>query len=308
MQFWFVHRSEVTIREQLVTQVVLGILCDELAPGARLPSTRELARRFRLHPNTISAGYRQLQKDGWVEFRKGSGVYVRRLKAEGELSPALALDRLIANFFHSARDLGSSLPAIRSRLLQWLAMQPPDHFLLIEPDEDLRRIVRVEMQRAVTFPVRSCGLERCNLLEELEGAIPVVLPSKEVIVQKALPPESGLLTLRIRSVPSSLADWLPAPTNTLVGIASCWPDFLARARTMLIAAGFAPDILVLRDARQANWHRGLKETAAVVCDSVTAAELLKSCRPSVFSLLAESSITDLRERQAAICGPIARTL
>ena len=40
MQLWFARGSEVTIREQLVTQVILGILSDDLAPGQRLPSTR----------------------------------------------------------------------------------------------------------------------------------------------------------------------------------------------------------------------------------------------------------------------------
>jgi DNA-binding transcriptional MocR family regulator len=69
MQLWFARGSEVSIREQLVTQVVLGILSDDLRPGQRLPSTRELARRFRLHANTVSAGYRQLQRERWVEFR-----------------------------------------------------------------------------------------------------------------------------------------------------------------------------------------------------------------------------------------------
>lgn len=68
LQFWFARASEVSIREQLVTQVILGILSDDLSPGQRLPSTRDLARRFHLHPNTISAGYRQLERDKWVEF------------------------------------------------------------------------------------------------------------------------------------------------------------------------------------------------------------------------------------------------
>jgi hypothetical protein len=45
MQFWFARSGEVSIREQLVTQVVLGILSDDLAPGQRLPRTRDLARR-----------------------------------------------------------------------------------------------------------------------------------------------------------------------------------------------------------------------------------------------------------------------
>jgi len=73
MQLWFNRASEVSIREQLVTQVILGILSGDLAPGQRLPSTRELARRFRLHPNTASAGYRQLERvaEAGYLFAKG---------------------------------------------------------------------------------------------------------------------------------------------------------------------------------------------------------------------------------------------
>jgi len=82
MQLWFVHASAVSLREQLVTQIILGILSEDLSPGQRLPSTRELARRFRVHPNTISAGYRQLERERWVEFRRGSGVYVRAQQPE----------------------------------------------------------------------------------------------------------------------------------------------------------------------------------------------------------------------------------
>jgi len=66
MQLWFARGNEVTIREQLVTQIVLAILSDDLRAGQRLPSTRELARRFRLHSNTVSAGYRQLKREGWA--------------------------------------------------------------------------------------------------------------------------------------------------------------------------------------------------------------------------------------------------
>src|SRR5258707_7070784 len=105
MQLWFARGSEVTIREQLVTQVILGILSDDLGPGQRLPSTRELARRFRLHPNTVSAGYRQLERERWVEVRHGSGVYVRERKPELVSSSAPALYPMIARPFSSARGL-----------------------------------------------------------------------------------------------------------------------------------------------------------------------------------------------------------
>ena len=93
MQLWFAHTGAVRLREQLVTQIILAILSDDLSPGQRLPSTRELARRFRVHPNTISAGCRQLERERWVEFRRGSGVFVRGQKPEAPPSPALAPSR-----------------------------------------------------------------------------------------------------------------------------------------------------------------------------------------------------------------------
>ncbi len=302
MQLWFARGSDVSIREQLVTQIVLGILSDDLAAGQRLPSTRELARRFHLHANTVSAGYRQLQRERWVEFRRGSGVYVRASKPEAGLSPELALDQQIASLFRSARKLGVPLPVVRSRLRQWLELQPPDHFLLIEPDEELRRILAVEIARVVSFSVKTCGLEDCPSTPE--GGIAVVLPNRAQSVKQLLPAGSELLTLQVRSVPASLAGWLPAPAGLLVGIASRWPEFLKVARAVLNAAGFHPDSLVFRDARKVNWQRGLKETAAVVCDAVTAAKLPAGCRAIPFALLSETSITELRRYVEFIQNPL----
>jgi DNA-binding transcriptional regulator YhcF (GntR family) len=302
MQLWFARESKISIREQLVTQVVLGILSGDLASGQRLPSTRELARRFNLHPNTVSAGYRQLDRDRWVEFRRGSGVYVRANRPETAISSALAVDQVIAAVFRSAREMGVALPALRSRLRQWIELQPPDHFLLIEPDAELRRIVAAEMQRAVTFPVVSCALDDSPIMTE--SAVPVALPNSLAKVRQALPDGTELLALQFRSVTSSLLRWLPAPSAALVAVASRWPNFLKLARTMLHAAGFHPDSLIFRDARQPNWQRGLKQTAAVVCDSLTAAELPAGCRAIPFSLLAESSIDELRRYVDYICQPL----
>ena len=303
MQLWFARGSEVSIREQLVTQVILGILSDDLAPGQRLPSTRELARRFKLHPNTVSAGYRQLQQERWVEFRRGSGVYIAAEKPEVPLSPAVALDQIIATLFRSARKSGVTLPALRSRLRQWLELQPPDHFLLIEPDEELRRIVASEIQQLASWPVQGCVL--ADLPAALDTAIALALPNRAAAVRQALPPGSDLLTLEFRSVTASLAAYLPAPSAALVGIASRWPNFLKIARTMLIAVGFSPDALIVRDAAKPNWQRGLKQTAAVVCDSLTAAELPAGCRAIPFSLLSELSIAELRRYAEFVSHPLA---
>ena len=301
MQLWFSRTSEISIREQLATQIVLGIVSGELAPGERLPSTRELARRFRLHPNTVSAGYRQLQQGNWVEFRKGSGIYVAARKPP-LASDGVALDHLVAEFFRSARKLNAPLSVVRSRLRHWLELQPPDHFLLVEPDAQLARILVNEMRKALSFTVISCDPKEYQL--KAEGSAPVAVSFSLKAVREFLPKDADVFILQLRSAGTSLAQHLPASQSALVGIASGWAPFLKNARTMLIAAGFHPDCLVVHDTTKPGWQRGLKEAAAIVCDSLTAENLPSVARVLSFPLLAESSLQQLRDYERFIRNPI----
>lgn len=304
MRLWISRRSDIPIREQLGTQIVLGIVSADLKPGSRLPSTRDLARRFRIHANTVSAAYRDLEQAGWLEMRRGSGVYIRD-KSNGALSAELSLDRLIAGLFRSARELQVPLSALRARLRYWLELQPPDHFLLIEPDAELREIVAAEMRAAVTFPVKAVDLSACDYADTLHASIPVALPSKVESIQRKFPQGIDVIPLRVSSVTHSLGSWLPAREDVLIAIVSRWPDFLKRAQTMLVAAGFNPDALIVRDAKVNGWHKGLPQAAAVVCDSLIAQKLPKQCRALPFPLLAPAALLELKQYEEFIRKPLS---
>lgn len=297
MRLWLSRQSEVPIREQLTTQIILGVLCGELLPGQRLPSTKALAKRFDLHPNTISTGYQQLEREHWLEFRRGSGVYVRSAPPQNAQSADHAPDQLITQIVQSAREFDIPLSTLRARLQQWLVSRPPEHFLVIEPEEHLLQIVIYELRQALTLPIRGCAPEDCRRFEVLDGAVPLVLPSKAEAVRKLLPRDTELITLRVRSIPASLAKYLPAPADTLLGVASHWEQFLKHAHTVLVAAGFHPDSLVVRDAREEHWQRGLEKTFAVVCDSLVASQLPRKVRTICFSLLSDESLNELRRYQ-----------
>jgi GntR family transcriptional regulator len=306
MQFWFIHSGEVSIREQIVTQISLGILSDELAPGDRLPSTRELARRFHLHANTVSAAYRQLESEGWVELRRGSGVFVRDRRPAGRIapnSPSQALNHMFAKFLNSVRKLDIPHSEVKDLLRRWLDAPMTTCFLLIEPREALREIVVTEIQQAVAFPVSACDSDDPALMDKLIGAIPLALPSKAAAIRTLLPIGTELITLQVRSAATSLAERLPVPSDALVGVASAWPQFLETARTMLVAAGFAPDALLFRDAAMDGWQDGLSQTSGVVCDVFTAARLPKTIRTIAFPVLSETSIEDLKRRSRVMVSP-----
>ena len=296
MRLWFAHSSEVPIYRQLVTQIVLAVLSGDLRPGDRLPSTRELARRFALHPNTVSAGYRQLEKEGWTERRRGSGIYIRA-NAEPPSTPEQRIDHHIAGFFRAAREMGLPAAAVRARVLEWLAAPPPDHFVLIDPDPGLRRILLAELRQVTGWEVREASPETCKNRRTLEAAIPLCRPSKAGLVRAALPKGVELVTLPIRSPTGWLSPWLPAPKGHLVGVVSHWPEFLDGARTMLIAAGLPPEALVFRDPRSPGWRRGLEQVTAILCDSYTATLPTLPGKPFhiIFPLLADTADALLRD-------------
>jgi hypothetical protein len=184
-----------------------------------------------------------------------------------------------------------------------------DRILLVEPEPELREIVLAELHAAnLKLPLAGCGFEQLPA-ELCLGTVVVAMPSKSERVRAAMGEAGVFIALKVSSAAGSLAEHLPAsPAGmtkaVLVGLASRWPQFLDVARTMLLAAGLEPEVLVVRDARQAGWASGLETTAAVVCDCATAQRLPRGARALVFRLVAEESIEQLRSLKTG-CEPEA---
>jgi len=303
MRIWLSKSSEVPLREQLTTQILLGIVSNDLKPGQKLPSTRELARRFEIHSNTVSAAFQELEQRGWVEFRKGSGVYVKQTSLGASADPKLELDQLISTLFQVARERGHSLGDIQERVKRWLETQPPDHFLVIEPDKELRSILIAEIKEATGFRVTGTGLDECARAELLAGAAPVAMYGLGEKVRATLPPNAQCVLLHLRSVPGSIAGQERPPAEALVTIVSRWPDFLKWARTILVAAALDPDGLSFRDAREPGWKKGLTSSDMVITDALTATSLPAGCRTRIFRIIADSSLDELRSFKEFLSKP-----
>lgn len=291
MRIWISKNSEVPIREQLVTQIVLGIVSNDLKIAERLPSTRELARRYDIHANTVSAAYRELARRGWVEFRKGSGVYVLARNDEA-LENGLALDQVISRFFRNLREEGYSLAEIHSGIQRSLSTQRPDHFLLLEPDPELRAILVAEVSAATKARVQGVGPDE---IENTTGGVPLVLYGHMGEYADRFKPETDVLVLHSASIVESFRGETKPSRETLVAIVSRWPEFLRWARTLLVAAGLDADALSFRDARERNWEKGLRSAAFVITDSLMAPRIPAGCPVKVFRVLAESSLKEIRE-------------
>jgi DNA-binding transcriptional regulator YhcF (GntR family) len=68
--------SSVPPFEQLRVQLLERVSSGELAPGAKLPTVRQLADDLGLAPNTVARCYRELERDQIIQTRGRNGSYV----------------------------------------------------------------------------------------------------------------------------------------------------------------------------------------------------------------------------------------
>jgi GntR family transcriptional regulator len=88
---------------QLIDYLKHAIATGAITAGEQLPSVRKMAEDLVINPNTVVRAYRDLEGEGIVELRHGSGVFVREsvsarteLMKKAEPIVRSAVDRLEA--------------------------------------------------------------------------------------------------------------------------------------------------------------------------------------------------------------------
>src|SRR5919206_2202110 len=77
-------KSHVPVHVQLEGQIKHLILTGGFAVGSRLPSIRAMAGFLRVNRNTVARVFSDLEREGYVESRRGSGVYVLEPPVEAD--------------------------------------------------------------------------------------------------------------------------------------------------------------------------------------------------------------------------------
>ncbi len=294
MRFWITKNSEVSIREQLVRQVILAILSEDLPPGQKLPSIRGLARRCQIHSNTVSAAYHHLLAQGWLELRRGSGLYVSARQPSANDTEG-RLEALLTGMLQAARREGYEPDEVLGRLERLIHPRACVRVAVIEPDLAMREILVAEVAEHVPVPVEVIEFLEHSPVPAPAGCLVVSLPTRAATVRKRLAPGTPFLTLRLRSVRGSLeTQTRPAP-NAILSIVSRSHEFRQWAYTMLIAVGLEPDSLYEVDTALADWQARTHAATLAVTDVVAVQHLPAGCRSKVFRLIADATIAEIRE-------------
>lgn len=68
--------SGIPLYVQLMDQLKHAIETGELRAGEQLPTIRKVAEDLVMNPNTVARAYRELEHEGVIELKHGSGAFV----------------------------------------------------------------------------------------------------------------------------------------------------------------------------------------------------------------------------------------
>ena len=116
MQIQIDNASGRPVYQQIIDQIKRDIALGRLAMEEKLPTVRQLAAQLTINPNTIAKAYRQLEQEGIIVTKPGSGAFVANLdsslsKAVKKRLVSAELERIAVEAFHMQIDIRS--------LLQW---------------------------------------------------------------------------------------------------------------------------------------------------------------------------------------------
>ena len=69
-------RSATPLYQQIAEQIRQAIAMEQLKPGDRLPSIRQLSRALNINPNTVCRAYLELEQEQILVSRRGGGTSV----------------------------------------------------------------------------------------------------------------------------------------------------------------------------------------------------------------------------------------
>lgn len=279
--------SNVPIRRQLTEQILFLIVTERLKDGDLLPSVREIARRLKIHHNTVSEAYQDLVQRKWLERRRGSRLAVLA-RDTGE--SAETLDDLINRTITLAREKGYSLQQLRERVRERLLAEAPDHLLVVEQDEELRQLIRVELETSVRCVVGACSRAELEKNPALAiGALGVAPHHALRLVRGLFPKQRPVVPVRYSRADEHLRFIRALPRPSVIAVVSVSALFLDVARSVL-----APAMGSRHELRQIYLQREDPAVACaadvIFCDSI-AKKRLRSPKAIAYSLLAKDSLT-----------------
>lgn len=99
-------KANVPIYLQVINDIKKQIVCRQIALGEKLPSTRELAVKYQINPNTAVRIYNEMELEGICFTRRGLGTFVTEDEEKYESMKEEITQGPIEEFVLGMKELG----------------------------------------------------------------------------------------------------------------------------------------------------------------------------------------------------------
>jgi DNA-binding transcriptional regulator YhcF (GntR family) len=289
MRFWLSRDTSIPIREQLSAQLILGILSRRLGPGQRLPSVRELARRLKIHANTVSAAYQDLSTRGWVTRRAGAGIFVTDRAA---LYPDDTIEAFAAQCVQDGLARGFSESDLQAAFANAIPVSKPGKLIVVDPEIAMGRLLAAEIEEALGVPVAVANLDDIGTLS---ADARLLANQAHTARLHALTPHRRFEAIQLKSMEDVVAGHQRPDRPVLIGVVTQSKSILDWASTLLSALGFPTDAILLRSTADSGWREGLHACDIVAVDILTARMLPAGLPVAVFRIVSDTFLARLKE-------------
>jgi GntR family transcriptional regulator len=311
-------KSHVPVHVQLEGQIKHLILAGRFEVGSRLPSIRALAGYLRVNRNTVARVISDLEGEGYVESRRGSGVYVVRPPVDEEEAKR---HEVLERVMDLAAARGIPIEELAYALLARGGVRPQEKtpILFVECtreeldqfSDELEEQLPVEVERVLLEDLA----ERVSGEEDLPWRMAVTTFFHVHEVQDIVEPHGiEAVALLAEANIESLRRLTELPEGTPVAVVGWGRTCMENLSRSIEGAGLdhLRFVQVYVDEQTDEVLETLEEVDAVVCASITAMKLREIGISRALDIIEEDRVLDqggiemlgrmLRERQSNAAG------
>ena len=291
-------KSHVPVHVQLEGQIKHLILTGGFEVGSRLPSIRSMAGFLRVNRNTVARVFSDLEREGYVESRRGSGVYVVEPPVDVE---DIKRQEVLERVMDLAAAQGVSVEDLAYGLLARSGAEPQDKLPILfvectraelDPfSDELEEQLPVEVEKVLVADLA----DRVSDAEELPWRLAVTTFFHIHEVQEIVEPRGiEAVALLAEATLESLQRLTELPSGTPVGVVGWGRTCMENLSSSIEGAGLdhLDFVQVYVDQGPEEVLATLGNVRAVVCSSVTARRLREFGVPEELEIIEEDRILD----------------
>ena len=228
--------SNVPVYEQLVEQLRYLIASGQFQIDATLPSTRVLAQQVGVSFHTVRKAYQQLEEEGWLEARIGSGFRVKERAPLGkseriERGAAIvqeALQKLIGLGLHE-----SEVEYLFQEQFDTLASQTPGHKVIFAaPYREMATLCAEQLSLGLQQPIEPVTLDDLGQHQDADYALTRFAELRRVMESV---PRADVLGVNTHLTPQALAKVARLLPHETLGLVTRYADAIPILMTELRA-------------------------------------------------------------------------